>query len=101
MPSTSFQLEATFKFECAANQALSTNMFAVIISLRRMETEEEVVFSLAKRFYPLPHSGDHGKRAASSEDSGSTSDEAQASAKKRKKAKGRTPSHVAKRVANK
>ncbi|KAL4156526.1 hypothetical protein PRNP1_005556 [Phytophthora ramorum] len=63
---------------------------------------EETLFSLAQTFYPLPC---NSKRPSTSEESGSTSDEAaqkpNANAKKRKKLKGRTPSHVAKREEKK
>ncbi|ETI35200.1 hypothetical protein F443_18410 [Phytophthora nicotianae P1569] len=58
---------------------------------------EEILFSLARTFYPLASSEQPTKRALTSEDSGSTSDEA---APKKKK-KGRTPSHVAKREEKK
>ncbi|KAJ8524067.1 hypothetical protein ON010_g17050 [Phytophthora cinnamomi] len=58
---------------------------------------EEILLSLAQTFYPLTDAEPQHKRALTSEDSGSTSDEAAHKPKKRKKTKGRTPSHVAKR----
>ncbi|KAL3660347.1 hypothetical protein V7S43_014502 [Phytophthora oleae] len=56
---------------------------------------EEILFSLAQAFYPLVSTVRCNKRTLASEGSGSTSDGA--NEKKRKKKKGRTPSHVAKR----
>ncbi|KAG7380049.1 hypothetical protein PHYPSEUDO_007825 [Phytophthora pseudosyringae] len=71
----------------------------------RNHLREEILFSLAQTFYPLPSAEHHNKRAVASEDSGSTSDEAaHANATKKrqkKKKKGRTPSHVAKREEKK
>ncbi|KAG2945191.1 hypothetical protein PC129_g7264 [Phytophthora cactorum] len=58
-------------------------------------TTEEILFSLAHTFYPLEH---HTKRALTSEDSGSRSGDV---APKKRKKKGRMPSHVAKREEKK